>query len=296
MTYPKGPTERSDAHPATKSAPVAAKQPAAAQPLDPGSLLAPGLNTVAAVLVIIGSVIAAMAEPASEITTSVFGPSATLLSLDARAFWIWWPIVVGLLAFIVWVWLPANHASERMASLYWPGLVAGVAHLAWIIVARQGLVIPAAIILVFEITALCLLVWRLAKHRSSGPGENLATDIGWGLVLGFVSVQALVLVAVVVEAFDLAEDRLYLIIAMIACGVLLAGALGMAGRLFRQFAVGAAVVWGFTWLGLERIVGEPRNYLLGGMALVCAGLVLLAFIASGMRKRKNIFGLGRSWD
>lgn len=289
MIYPPSPT-----------GPQAAKQaggPGATTPTaGTASLLAPALNSAAALLVIAGCLVAVLTGPASETTTSLFGPAGTLLSMDARAFWIWWPIVVGLVAFLVWVWLPANRASERMTSLYAPAMVAGIAHLAWVVVARMGLVIPTAFLLVFEIAALCLVVWRLAKHRSSGPLENLLTDIGWGLTLGFVAVEAQTLVAVIVETFSLAEDRLYLIIAMIACGVLLIGGLGMAGRLYRQFAVGAGLVWGFVWLGLDRIVAEPRNYLLGGMALLCAFLVLLAFVASAMRKRKNVIGLGRSWS
>lgn len=269
---------------------------ATGQPQEATSLLRPVLNTAAAALTIAGSAVAALAGPASEITTSLFGPAGTLLSVDARAFWIWWPMMIGLLAFIIWVWLPANRASQRMASLAQPAVVAGTAHLAWIVLARSGMVIASAVFIVIEITALCLVCWRLAKHRSSGPTENLLTDIGWGLTLGFVAVEALISVAVVVEAFSLAKDRLYLIIALIACCLLLIGGLGMAGRLYRQFAVGVALAWGATWLGWERFFGDPRSYLVGGLAFFSAFLILMAFIASGIRKRKHILGLERPWD
>lgn len=284
MTYISGPGPR----------PAVADEPAVVDPAP--SPLRPALNTGAALLVIIGSVVAAVTEPVSESTTSLFGPAATLLSSDPRVFWMWWAIVAGLLVFIAWQWLPGGRGSGRLAAITWPAVVAGPAHLGWVLFAHAGLVIWTVVLLVVELIALCLLTWRLVKYQSSSKIESLATDIGWGLTLGFITFELLTAVGVVIEAYSLAEDEVYFIAAIVAYCVFIGGALGLAGRLYHQFAVGVALLWGFAWMGWERLMGEPRNYVLGALAGFGCFILLAAFYASGIRRRKNVQGLEqRPW-
>lgn len=63
--------------------------------------------------------------------------------------------------------------------------------------------------------------------------------------------QLLASVGVVAEEFGFATDeRLYLIIAIAAYSVFITGALGLAGRLYRQYAVGVALAVGLRLDGL----------------------------------------------
>lgn len=281
----------------SSSTPVPAAEP---QPNLPGGLsplFAAGINSTSALLVIIGTLIAQLKGPEAEVTTSLFGPAETLLSSDPRTFWIGWAIVVALAGFLVWQWLPAGRESERLQRLAWPALVAGPAHLLWVVLGRAGLVEPTVFLLAVEVGALCWLVWRLVKHEAEHWYAALATDTGWGLTLGFVSVQLLASVGVVAEEFGFATDeRLYLIIAIAAYSVFITGALGLAGRLYRQYAVGVALLWGFAWMGWDRLVGEQRNYILGGLAILGCFILFAAFYASARRRRKNIPSLARDWE
>lgn len=155
MTYGAG----SSSTPASATEP----QPSPSGGLSP--LFAAAINSTSALLVIIGTLIAQLKGPDAEVTTSLFGPAETLLSSDPRTFWIGWAIVVALAGFLVW-WLPAGRESERLQRLAWPALVAGPAHLLWVVLGRAGLVEPAVFLLAVEVGALCWLVWRLVKHEA----------------------------------------------------------------------------------------------------------------------------------
>lgn len=259
--------------------------------------LHPGLNSLGAALLGLGTLIAIVNGPGAELTQTLFGPGDTLLAAGPRAFWAWWPIVLGALPFIAWQWLPKLHDRERLVALTWPTLLAGAGQLAWVLLARAGELIGTLVALLITLIALCLVVWRLAKFASPGWVEHLATDIGWGAALGWVCVELLLSVSIVVEHYELATDRLYLIVAIIALCVFTAGALGLAGRMYRQLAVGAVLMWGLIWIGWERLIAEPRSYLLGVLALFGAFLVLAGFVASSQRRRRNVQGLEeRPWD
>lgn len=252
-------------------------------------LRAPALNTVSALLIGGGSLLATQTEvPAEAITASLFGPAPTLLSADPRIFWIWWAIVAAMAVFIIWQWLPDWRTSKRLAAISWPALVAGVAHLGWILLAHNEMVIPFVVLLAIEIGALCLVSWRLAKRRAHFI-EHLCSDTGWGLTLGFVTVEMLTAVGVVFESYDFGDEKLYFIVAVVAYAVFLAGALGMAGRLYRQVAVGIGLLWGFAWVAWDRLLGEPRSYILGAMAAFGCFILLAAFYASGRRRRAHVW-------
>lgn len=253
-------------------------------------LAPPTLNTIGAVMVSLGCLLGALVPPRFEVTVSVFAPAATLLSNHPRFFWMWWAILAGLAVFVAWQWRPSRRNSQRLATICLPAATTGGLFLAWVVAAQAGKVATSIILLVAAIAALYLVVRRFAKYPASAL-EHLATDTGWGLALGFLSVQLLMNVGVVVEAYGLASDQLYQIITIGAYIAFLTGALGLAGRLYHQFAVGLALVWGFGWMGWERLTSQPGNRLLAALAGVGCFIIVAAFYASGRRRRKSIPGL-----
>ncbi|GAA2178955.1 hypothetical protein GCM10009785_03690 [Brooklawnia cerclae] len=270
------------------------EQPSAApmRRIDPFDLVFPGMNSLGAVLALSAALVAVIAGPGAEITTGMFGSGAGLLSTGPEAFLIWWAVSAGLVAFLVWQWIPAHWASPRLILLTRPSVVAGLALLAWVILGREGHVVGAVTCLSMAIGALCVLVWRLARNPASTVLERFATDVGWGLLLGWSCVELLMSVGVVVDAFSLVEDDQALLVALGAFCVFIAGSLGLAGKLYRQYCVGLAVLWGFGWIGHERLLGLPRDYLLGGVAVFGVFIILAAFYASGRRVRHRVAGLG----
>lgn len=254
------------------------------------------LNTVGAALVIVGSLLGALATPRFEVTTSLLAPAATLLSSDARTFWMWWAIVVAMTGFVGWQWLPTRRRSQRLATIPLPALLAGSFYLGWVLAVYSGLVITSVVLLGLTLVALYVVVRLFVLHPSPSILEHIATDTGWGLALGFGNVQLLASVGVVVETYNLATGQLYEIVAIVAYIAFIAGALGLAGRLYHQFQVGLALVWGFGWMGWHRFAGEPRNLVLATLAGLGCLLIVAAFYASARRRRRNIKGLReRTW-
>ena len=253
-------------------------------------LLPAVLNSFAAILVVAGSVLALRTEPDGVPTAALFGGSRSPLSNDPRAFGIWWAIITGLTVFLVWQWSARGRPSMRLASIVGPALVAGLAQLAWVMTGRRGLITATVALLGLEVVALCLVTWRLAKHRARWL-EHLATDTGWGLALGFCCVQLLTSVGIVQESLGKASDEVDLVVAIGAYAVLVMVALGMAGRLYHQFAVGVGLVWGFGWMGWDRLTGEPSSLLLGALAWVGCLAIGTWFCASGVRRRTHVQGL-----
>lgn len=252
-----------------------------------------GLTTLGALLAITGSMIGVLLGPGSEITAALFAPGATYLANARQAFWAWWAIIAALVVFVGWQWLPTQRRSQRLATIGRPALIAGAAQLGWVLAGRAGLVVFTVMALIADLVALCLVVWRLTKYPARW-WQRLATDTGWGLTLGFVSVQLLMTVGVVVTGYGFADDDLHYLIAIAAYCVFIAGALGLAGRLYHQFAVGIGLLWGFGWLGWARLTGEPRSYLLGALAGFGCFIIVAAFYASGRRRRRHIDVLNQS--
>ena len=250
-------------------------------------LLPAVLNSFAAILVVAGSVLALRTEPDGVPTAALFGGSRSPLSNDPRAFGIWWAIITGLTVFLVWQWSARGRPSMRLASIVGPALVAGLAQLAWVMTGRGGLITATVALLGLEVVALCLVTWRLAKHRARWLG-HLGPGTGWGLGLGFWSVE---LVASVQESLGKPPGEVARVVPTGAYAVLVMVALGMAGRLYHQFAVGVGLVWGFGWMGWDRLTGEPSSLLLGALAWVGCLAIGTGFCASGVRRRTHVQGL-----
>ena len=254
------------------------------------------LNTAGGALLVVASLIAIAGGAGSTAAKPLFGPAGTLLSAPGQAFWVWWVILLATLPFMAWQWLPKLYDPERLELLSKPTLLAGIGQLAWVLVARTGHLIIAGVLMIGTLVALCLVVWRLAKLASPGWVERLATDIGWGSALGWVCVELLMLCGAVIEQHELLAGQPLLIAAIVLLCILIGGSLGLAGRLYRQYSVGLALAWGVSQLGWKLLVGEPRSYILGALALSGVFLVLSAFYASGRRRRHHVQGLEeRPW-
>lgn len=253
-------------------------------------LLPAVLTSFAAALVIAGSILALRTEPDGRSTGALFGESGLLLGNDPRAFWVWWAIIACLVVFLVWQWSARGRPSMRLASIGGPGIVAGLTQVAWVLSARAGAIISTVTWLGLGVISLCLVSWRLAKQRARWL-EHLCTDTGWGLALGFCCVQLLTSAGVVQASLGLSLDEADLVVAIGAYAVLVAAALGMAGRLYRQFAVALGLVWGLGWMGWHRFTAEPRSLLLGGTAWLGCLLIVAGFGASGVRRRARVQGL-----
>jgi hypothetical protein len=202
---------------------------------------------------------------------------ATLLAPASPAFAVWTPIYLGLAAYTVWQWLPAQATDVRHRRTGWLAAASMVLNAAWLVVTRAGWLAVSVLVMAALVGCLGVLVARLEQHPSYGTGEAVVVDGTFGAYLGWVCVAACanVTAALVAAGLDPVRplaDVLAVLVVAAATGV----GVWLARRLGGRWAVGAALAWGLAWVAWGRWAGEPTSFLTGAAALGGAAVVLTA--------------------
>lgn len=213
--------------------------------------------------------------------------SATLLAPAVTAFSIWSVIYAGLLAFVVWQWLPANAASARARSIGGLAALSMVLNASWLLVTQVSwLWVSVAVILALAVT-LGLLMKRLTDLPALGGwGERIFVDGTFGLYLGWVSVATAAnitatLVASGVTVSGIAGELVAVLVLAVAAGIGVVLALVLGGRI----GVTAAMAWGLSWIAVGRLTDQPESTVTGVAAVMAAVVVVSAAVVVWVRRR-----------
>lgn len=233
---------------------------------------------VSAVVAIVGSFIgsgAAGGTPIQDAAGGALSATATPVAPAGPAFAIWSVIYLGLIAYAVWQFLPAQRTAERHRRLgYW---VAGslLLNAVWILSVQFGL-LPLSLPIIAAL--LFVLGWSFAlclRHRPSGRLDALFTDGTIGLYLGWVSIATVanataVLKVAGLDGYGLDPDLWAVVV--LALAALVGIALAIVGR--GRIAPALSLSWGLAWVAVGRLSGELHSTPAGVAALVAAVLVL----------------------
>lgn len=244
--------------------------------------------TASAAFMIVGTLfgIGVFGTRVEESSGGSLSATATLIAPAVRAFSIWSVIYAGLIAYVVWQWLPASAGSARARAIGWLAAASMVLNALWLLVTQVGwLWVSVGVIAVLAVT-LGLLVRRLTELPARGGwGERLVVDGSFGLYLGWVSVATAAnitatLVASGVDPGGLVAELLAVVVLAVAAtlGVLLAVRLG--GRV----GVAAAMAWGLSWIAVGRLTGQPDSTLTGIAAALAAVVVVASAALVRMRR------------
>ncbi|MHA6523625.1 TspO/MBR family protein [Tessaracoccus sp. G1721] len=247
--------------------------------------------TASAVFMIIGTLfgIGVIGTRVEESSGGSLSATATLIAPAVNAFSIWSVIYAGLIAYVVWQWLPANTTSRRARSIGWLAAASMVLNASWLLVTQVGWLWASVAVIVALALVLGELVRRLTAipaAEGSGPAwvERFIVDGSFGLYLGWVSVAtAANITATLVDSGvnPAAPASEYLAVAVLAVaatlGVILARSFG--GR----FAVAAAMAWGLSWIAVGRLTDAPESTITGVAAGVAAAVVVAAALAVRLR-------------
>lgn len=203
---------------------------------------------------------------------------ATLLAPAQPAFSIWTAIYLGLTAYVVHQWLPAQRTDRRHRAIGWLAGVSLLLNAAWLLVTQQGWIwVSVAVILVLA-GVLSRLVRRLDRTPSFGVVETLAVDVTFGAYLGWVVAAAGANVAAALAASGAALGRWSAVGLVIVVSV---GGAALVRLLSGRLSVAASLAWGLSWIAVGRVAGTPQDTVVGAVAAVCAVAVL--WVASGSR-------------
>jgi hypothetical protein len=244
--------------------------------------------TVSEVLCVVGTLVGVgvLGTRVEESSGGALAADATLLAPAGPAFSIWSVIYLGLAAYTVWQWLPAQASDARHRQVGWLAAASMLLNATWLLVTQQGWIWASVAVIAALTAVLGVLVRRLTERPSFGVVETVIVDGTFGAYLGWVCVAtcANVTAALVSSGIDPAppasEAWAVGVIALAAgVGVLLARRLG--GR----YAVALALAWGLSWIAVGRASDEPRSAATA-VAAVAAAVVVVA--AAGRVRARTV--------
>jgi hypothetical protein len=208
---------------------------------------------------------------------------ATLLAPAQPAFSIWSMIYLGLTAYVVYQWLPAQTSDRRHRRIGWLAGASLLLNATWLLVTQQGWIwVSVGVILVLA-GVLAVLVFRLHVTPSFGLAELVCVDITFGLYLGWVLAASGANIGAALAASGSDPGR-WTAVSLIVLVTLVGAALI---RLFDgRLSVAAALAWGLFWIAYGRLAGQPDDALVGMVAGVCAVAVLA--VAWGSQRRRRV--------
>lgn len=240
-----------------------------------GRVLGSTAVTASAALMVLGAlagfgVIGTRVEDSSG---GVFATGQTLLTPGGPAFSIWSLIYLGLLAYVVWQWLPGR--SERVQAIAGYASVSMLLNAAWLAVTQAGLVWLSVVIILALAVDLGLLMRSLNASAPGGGAERVLVDVTFGVYLGWVCVAALanVTAALVGSGIDPGGWPAELM-AVLVLGAATALGAWLAFSLRGRWSVALAMTWALGWIALARLAGDPASVATGVAAIVAAAAIL----------------------
>lgn len=213
---------------------------------------------------------------------------ATLLAPDGPAFSIWSLIYAGLIAYVVWQWLPRNASSERERSIGWLAGASLILNSSWLLVTQADLIWLSVVVILALALVLGLLVRNLHRNPDDSWPARIVVDGTHGLHLGWVTAASCANIAAAGAASGWEpEGSLAAVLAVIVIAV--AAALhGLYQWAFGpRVAIAGAMAWAFTWIAIGRTAGDPQSVPVAVAAAVAAVLVLLTWVAFLVRRRRT---------
>lgn len=223
--------------------------------------------------------------PVEQSSGGALSADATLLAPGGPAFSIWSVIYLGLAAYTVWQWLPANKTSERARATGWLAGISMLLNAAWILVTQMGWIwVSVGVIVVLALT-LGLIIARLAALPARSLAERIVVDGTFGLYIGWVTVATCANIAAAGSAsgFDpggSALPAIAMIVLAVAAGLGVLYAVRFGGRL----TVALAMAWGLAWIAIARLTDQPESSAVGVVAIVATLVVLSAAPAVKARR------------
>lgn len=246
---------------------------------------------LSAVLAVVGAFIgsgAAGGTPIQDAAGGALAADATLIAPGTGAFSIWSVIYLGLLAYAVWQFLPAQKHAVRHRRLGYIVAASLILNAAWILSVQFDLLWLSVPVIVVLLVVLARAFVITIQTSPSGAIDAVLTDGTIGLYLGWVCVAtaantAAVLVAAGFDGWGIGAE-------VWATGVLaVAGVVGILLAVFGggRIAPTLSLGWGLVWVGIARLSAEPLSPSTAIAAFTVAGAVVLVTIVARVRARRS---------
>jgi hypothetical protein len=234
--------------------------------------------TVAAVFCVFGTLVGTgvIGTRVAESSGGDLAADATLIAPAGPAFSIWSVIYLGLAAYTLWQWRPANAATERHRRTAWLAALSMVLNATWLLVTQVGWLAVSVFVIIALLVTCAMIVDRLTQEPARGRLELAVVDGTFGLYLGWVCVAVCANIAATLVAWGVPATG---VVPTVLTVVVLAAVVVVAARLGRVFGgnwfVAAGIAWGLAWVAVARLTDRPQSMVLGFAAIAAAVAVLL---------------------
>ena len=245
--------------------------------------------TVSEVLCVLGTLVGVgvLGTRVEESSGGALAADATLLAPAGAAFSIWSVIYVGLFAYTVWQWLPANAVTERTRATGWLIAVSMLLNATWLLVTQQGWIWVSVLVILALAIVLGLILVGLAAHPPRTKVERIFLDGTIGLYTGWVAVASCAnIAAALVDSGVEVSSPTADVIAVLVLAAAVAVAWLIAHRAGRRFALAAAMAWGLAWIAVGRLADEPTSTIVGVGAVVAAIAVVVVVLVQAPASRR----------
>lgn len=203
---------------------------------------------------------AAGGTPIQDASGGALSADATPIAPGGPAFGIWTVIYLGLFAYAIWQFLPAQKTDARQRRLGYLVAASLLLNAAWILSVQQGLLWLSVPVIVLLLAVLVRAFRITCESRPRSVVETIVVDGTIGLYLGWVCVAtaANVTAVLVAAGFDgFGIDRDVWAVGVIAVAGLVGVLLAIYGR--GRLAPAASLCWGLAWVAVARLTGEPHS-------------------------------------
>jgi hypothetical protein len=243
--------------------------------------------TVSELLCVLGTLVGVGVLGGTRVEESSGGAlaaDATLLAPAGPAFSIWSAIYLGLAAYTVWQWLPAQATDTRHRRVGWLAAASMLLNAAWLLVTQRGWIWVSVVVIAALAVVLGVLVRRLTECPSYGLAEVVIVDGTFGAYLGWVCVATCANVTAALVSSGVEPSTPVSELAAVAVlAVAAAVAVVLARRLGGRYAVALAIAWGLLWIAVGRATDEPRSSLTAWVAVAAA----VVAVGSAVRVRRR---------
>ncbi|MBG6212291.1 phosphoglycerol transferase MdoB-like AlkP superfamily enzyme [Cryobacterium sp. CAN_C3] len=246
---------------------------------------------LSSILAIAGSFIgsgAAGGTPIQNASGGALAADATPIAPDGPAFGIWTPIYLGLIAYAIWQFLPAQKTDARQRTLGYPIAASLLLNAAWILSIQFDLLVLSVPVIVLLLIVLIRAFQLTLRSRPKNLVETIVADGTVGLYLGWVSVATAanvtaVLVASGFEGFGLSADLWAVLVIAVAglVGVLLA----VYGR--GRLAPAVSLSWGLAWVAVARLTGNLLSTPTAIAAIIAVAAIVIVTISLRLRTPRS---------
>lgn len=241
------------------------------------------VRRIVVALTVAGSLVAALfgsglfgGQGIADAAGGAFAADATVLAPAGFAFAIWSVIYLGLLAYALWQFVPAQAAKPRHRAVGYGVAASALLNAVWIVCVLAWRIAESFVIIVVLLAVLLATFVRACRRPRRGTvAEAVLIDGVIGLYLGWVTVAAAAnLAAWLADAGITAWSGAPGVpgtITLIVAGLIALFTAWRGGR----WAPAVATCWGLVWIAVGRWAGEPAAPVVAATAVVLAILVLV---------------------